>query len=117
MLRSRRPRPAIAKMTETYRPALHLSPRSGWMNDPNGLIKVDGTFHAFFQHEPHSTRHGPMHWGHATSSDLVHWTEQPIALYPTELGTCFSGIAIETATGEIALFYTAHSKTAAGGDH
>jgi fructan beta-fructosidase len=87
------------------------------MNDPNGLIKVDGTFHAFFQHDPHSTEHGPMHWGHATSVDLVQWTEQPIALYPTELGTCFSGSAVETETGDIKLFYTAHNKTAAGKDY
>lgn len=86
------------------------------MNDPNGLIKVDGICHAFFQHDPHSTNHGPMHWGHATSKDLVHWTEQPIALYPTDLGTCFSGSAVETPMGEIKLFYTAHSKTPSGED-
>ena len=95
--------------TETYRPHLHLSPRAGWMNDPNGFIAIDGTYHLFFQHDPNSTVHGPMHWGHATSTDLVHWTEQPVALYPTELGTCFSGSAIETAEGEVKLFYTAHS--------
>lgn len=86
------------------------------MNDPNGLIRVDGVWHLFFQHDPDSTRHGPMHWGHASSTDLLHWQEQPVALAPTPLGTCFSGSAVETAAGEVKLFYTAHSRTAAGED-
>ncbi|WP_281261869.1 hypothetical protein [Devosia indica] len=48
---------------EPYRPRLHFSPLHGWMNDPNGLIKVDGAYHLFFQHDPDSITHGPMHWG------------------------------------------------------
>ena len=80
------------------------------MNDPNGMIQIDGTFHLFFQHDPDSTLHGPMHWGHARSTDLVNWEELPLALYPSELGTCFSGSAIETAEGELKLFYTAHRR-------
>lgn len=101
---------------ELYRPALHFSPRSGWMNDPNGLIQVDGTWHLFYQHEPHSIVHGPMHWGHASSPDLTTWTEHPIALYPDALGTCFSGSAVETPAGEIKLFYTAHRTQPDGSD-
>lgn len=103
-------------MTEKYRPALHFSPRAGWMNDPNGMIRIGDVWHLFFQHDPDSTVHGPMHWGHATSTDLIHWNEQPIALYPTELGTCFSGSAVETDAG-VKLFYTAHSRTPAGEDY
>lgn len=103
-------------MTEKFRPNLHFSPRAGWMNDPNGMIRLNGTWHLFFQHDPDSTQHGPMHWGHATSADLVHWQEQPVALYPTELGTCFSGSAVETDEG-VKLFYTAHSRTADGEDY
>lgn len=80
------------------------------MNDPNGLIKVDGAYHLFFQHDPNSITHGPMHWGHARSTDLVSWEELPVALYPTELGTCFSGSAVETADGQLKLFYTAHRR-------
>ena len=80
------------------------------MNDPNGLIKVDGVYHLFFQHDPGSINHGPMHWGHACSTDLVTWRELPVALYPNELGTCFSGTAVEGADGEIKLFYTAHRR-------
>lgn len=95
---------------ETYRPHLHFSPRAGWLNDPNGLIRVGDAWHIFFQHDPDSTLHGPMHWGHASSHDLVHWQEQPVALYPNELGTCFSGSAVETADGEVKLIYTAHRR-------
>lgn len=104
-------------MTEKFRPNLHFSPRAGWMNDPNGMIRFGDVWHLFFQHDPDSIVHGPMHWGHASSTDLVQWTEQPVALYPTELGTCFSGSAIETDSGDIKLFYTAHSTTTAGKDH
>jgi fructan beta-fructosidase len=103
--------------TEPFRPRLHFSPAAGWLNDPNGLIVVDGVWHIFYQHHPHSTLWGPMHWGHASSRDLVNWTHQPIALKPDALGTCFSGSAIETPDGEIKLFYTAHAKTPEGGDH
>jgi fructan beta-fructosidase len=80
------------------------------MNDPNGMVRIDGVYHLFFQHDPDSTLHGPMHWGHARSTDLVTWEELPVALHPTELGTCFSGSAIETADGELKLFYTAHQR-------
>ncbi len=102
---------------EPHRPRLHFSAAAGWINDPNGLIQVDGIWHLFFQHDPHSTRHGPMHWGHASSPDLVHWTEHPVALYPDALGTCFSGSAVETPDGEIKLIYTAHRKHADGSDY
>lgn len=101
---------------EPFRPRLHFSPVTGWLNDPNGLIYVDGVWHIFYQHHPHSTVWGPMYWGHASSRDLVSWTHQPIALKPDTLGTCFSGSAIETPDGEIKLFYTAHRSGPDGGD-
>ena len=66
--------------TEQYRPYLHFSPERNWMNDPNGLVYEDGRWHLFFQHNPYGTRWGNMSWGHATSTDLVHWEEQPIAI-------------------------------------
>jgi fructan beta-fructosidase len=93
---------------EPYRPRLHFAPRAGWMNDPNGLIRVDDAWHLFFQYEPGNGIEGPMQWGHASSADLVHWVEHPVALAPDGMGQCFSGSAIETAAGDVKLFYTAH---------
>jgi len=68
--------------TNTYRPHYHFTPKSGWMNDPNGLYYHDGVYHLFFQHYPDGITHGPMYWGHATSPDLIKWEELPIALSP-----------------------------------
>lgn len=79
---------------EQHRPQFHFSPEKGWMNDPNGLVYDAGVYHYFYQHYPDSNVWGPMHWGHATSTDLVHWTHQPIALYPDSLGYIFSGSAV-----------------------
>ena len=85
-----------AKLTNEslYRPAFHFTPKQGWMNDPNGMVYLNGQYHLFFQHYPDSTVWGPMHWGHATSIDLVKWKEQPIALYPDSIGMIFSGSAV-----------------------
>ena len=83
---------------ETHRPQVHFSPKAKWVNDPNGMVYHNGVYHLFFQYYPDSTIWGPMHWGHATSTDLVHWQEQPIALYPDSLGYIFSGSAVVDKT-------------------
>lgn len=77
-----------------YRPSLHFSPKKNWMNDPNGMFYYKGKYHLYFQHHPYSNVWGPMHWGHAISKDLISWEEQPIALFPDNLGTIFSGSAV-----------------------
>ena len=77
--------------TEKYRPQYHFSARRGWLNDPNGLLYYDGEYHLFFQSNPFSARGANKSWGHAVSTDLLHWTELPAALMPDRMGTIFSG--------------------------
>jgi len=79
---------------ELYRPNFHFTPKKGWMNDPNGMFYKNGYYHLYYQHYPDSNVWGPMHWGHAISTDMITWTEKPIALYPDEKGYIFSGSAI-----------------------
>jgi fructan beta-fructosidase len=83
-----------AQTQELFRPRFHFSPKEKWMNDPNGLVYYQGTYHLFFQYYPGGIVWGPMHWGHAISKDLIHWQQQPIALYPDSLGYIFSGSAV-----------------------
>lgn len=79
---------------EDYRPQFHYTPEANWVNDPNGMVYYEGEYHLFYQYHPYSKQWGPMHWGHAISTDMVHWKEYPIALYPDKFGTIFSGSAV-----------------------
>ena len=89
-------------------PRLHVRPRWGWLNDPNGLCRVDGTYHVFFQHNPYEPVHGHVHWGHASSTDLLGWTEQPLALVPQpgtpDAAGCWSGCVTDDDGTPTAVF-------------
>lgn len=84
---------------DPHRPRFHFVSPAGWLNDPNGLSQWDGTYHLFYQYNPSSPVHDRIHWGHATSTDLVHWTDEPVALVPGETGPdaegCWSGVLVD----------------------
>lgn len=92
------------------RPAFHISPYIGWMNDPNGFSWYKGQYHLFYQYNPYKTKWDSMHWGHVVSTDLLHWEYLPAALAPDmdydHVG-CFSGSAAELPDGKQLLIYTA----------
>ena len=87
-------RDASKMYQERNRPQFHFSSRRGWLNDPNGCIWHDGLYHLYYQHNPFEHEWENMTWGHATSPDLLHWTEQAPVLFPDTLGTMYSGSAV-----------------------
>ena len=95
--------------TDPHRPLYHFLSPANWMNDPNGAIFWDGRFHLFYQHNPHGAFWGTIHWGHAVTDDLVHWTDLPIALAPDPDGPdrsgCASGTAVAGADVPTLIYY------------
>ena len=79
---------------EPYRPGIHFTPEKNWMNDPNGMVYYKGVYHLFFQHNPQGNVWGNMSWGHATSKDLVHWEQQPLAIAGDAEEDIFSGSVV-----------------------
>ncbi|WP_277212676.1 glycoside hydrolase family 32 protein [Isoptericola croceus] len=84
---------------DPHRPRFHFVSPAGWLNDPNGVGQWNGTYHLFYQYNPYSPVHARIHWGHATSTDLVHWDDQPVALVPSDDGAdadgCWSGVLVD----------------------
>ena len=107
--------PDHALLQEYYRPRYHHTPKRGWMNDPNCMFHKDGVWHLYYQHNPYGSMWGNMHWRHSTSSDLVHWNDEGLALEPDVFGTMFSGSAV-TDQGRVVAMYTASRPTPFGGD-
>lgn len=105
------------KIPEEKRPKFHLSPYTGWMNDPNGFSYYKGEYHLFYQYNPYSTVWDQMHWGHAVSGDMLHWRYLPAALAPdTDYDSfgCFSGSALELPDSRQLLIYTGVRKENGG---
>ena len=81
-------------MNESLRPQYHFSPEINWMNDPNGLVFHDGEYHLFHQYNPAGNSWGHMSWGHAVSTDLVHWKHLPLAIPEVDGMMAFSGCCV-----------------------
>jgi fructan beta-fructosidase len=79
---------------QVLRPQFHFTSRKNWLNDPNGMVYYDGEWHLYFQHNALSVKRGIKSWGHAVSTDMVHWTQLPHAILPYDNGAIWSGTAI-----------------------
>lgn len=105
----------IPEIGNEERPVFHLTGGCGWINDPNGFSFFRGAYHLFYQYHPFSNVWGPMHWGHAKSTDLLHWERLPVAMAPDtsyDGEGCFSGSALEMPDGRQLLMYTGvHSES------
>lgn len=103
---------------ESFRPVYHHTPAYGWMNDPNGMFYKDGVYHLYFQYNPSGSVWGNMHWGHSTSTDLMHWKFEGCAIVPDAWGAIFSGSCVvdhENTAGfgkeAVVAFYTSAKST------
>ncbi|WP_208587042.1 glycoside hydrolase family 32 protein [Gracilibacillus suaedae] len=102
----------VTVASDPYRPTYHIAPPVGLINDPNGWIQWHGIYHLFYQWMPFKTEHGAKFWAHLSSTNLVDWEEEPIALAPSDWfdkDGCYSGSAI-SHDDQLHLFYTGNVK-------
>ena len=105
----------FALINEKFRPIYHHTPKRGWMNDPNGMFYKDGVWNLYYQYNPYGSMWGNMHWGHSTTTDLIHWKDEGVAIAPDIWGTIFSGSCVVDKETVIAM-YTSSRPTPFGGD-
>lgn len=100
-----------AYYTEKHRPQFHFTAKKNWLNDPNGLVYYDGVYHLFFQYMPPHRPGAYKDWGHAVSTDLVHWEQRSSHITPHKVWAgCWSGSAI-VDVNNVAGFQTGDEKT------
>ncbi|OTA28847.1 beta-(1-2)-fructofuranosidase [Alloscardovia macacae] len=100
-----------AQRNNRWYPKFHIASNGGWINDPNGLCFYEGRWHVFYQLHPYGTQWGPMHWGHVSSTDMIHWQREKIAFAPSleeEKDGVFSGSAVIGDDGKLRVYYTGH---------
>ncbi|MGO1943648.1 MAG: glycoside hydrolase family 32 protein [Ancrocorticia sp.] len=101
-----------ANRNDRWYPTFHIAAPGGWINDPNGVSFFKGRYHVYFQHNPFSTHHATMHWGHVSSTDMVTWKREPIAFAPSieaDRDGVFSGSAVSSDDGDtMYVYYTGH---------
>lgn len=93
---------------QDLRPGFHFTAAEGWINDPLGVTWKDGQYHLFYQYVPgRTTWASSCHWGHATSPDMITWTEQGVAVAPGEGDDgVWSGSIVTGTDGTATMFYT-----------
>jgi fructan beta-fructosidase len=111
-----------SQISDLYRPKFHFTPPKNWINDPNGLVYLEGEYHLFFQFNPFGNSWGHMSWGHAISTDMVHWEHLPVAVPELDGIMAFSGCAVvdwHNSSGfgvggqpPLVIVYTGHRETA-----
>jgi len=109
--------PEIRHQGDFLRPCYHAMPNTSWTNEPYGLNYYQGKYHLFFQKNPNSPTLYFMHWGHLTSTDLVNWTEEKVALAPSNGFDSFgvwSGTTIKDNNGKPRIIYTGVDGVKAG---
>lgn len=100
------------KINDPFNLRFHISPITGWLNDPNGLCQIDGTYHIYYQADPlHAIRKNII-WSHVTTKDFINYQyHEPFIFADTNLDKdgAYSGSAF-IKDNNINFFYTGNVK-------